>query len=44
MFQTTAFEIENGKIKAIYITRNPDKLQHVPKALAITPPESQLRH
>ena len=28
-FQTTAFEIENGKITAIYVMRNPDKLRHM---------------
>jgi RNA polymerase sigma-70 factor (ECF subfamily) len=44
VFQTTAFEIEDGKIVTVYITRNPDKLQHIAKVLAITPPESQLRH
>jgi len=27
--QTTAFEIEHGRIGAIYITRNPDKLKHL---------------
>jgi RNA polymerase sigma-70 factor, ECF subfamily len=27
--QTTALEIENGRIVAIYITRNPDKLKHL---------------
>jgi RNA polymerase sigma-70 factor (ECF subfamily) len=27
--QTTAFEIEDGKIVAIYIVRNPDKLKHL---------------
>jgi RNA polymerase sigma-70 factor (ECF subfamily) len=27
--QTTAFEIEDGKIVAIYIVRNPDKLRHL---------------
>jgi RNA polymerase sigma-70 factor (ECF subfamily) len=27
--QTTAFEIENGKITAIYVVRNPDKLRHL---------------
>lgn len=27
--QTTALEIENGKIVAIYIMRNPDKLRHL---------------
>lgn len=27
--QTTALQIEQGKIVAIYITRNPDKLQHL---------------
>jgi RNA polymerase sigma-70 factor, ECF subfamily len=27
--QTTALEIEDGKIAAIYVTRNPDKLRHL---------------
>lgn len=27
--QTTALEIENGKIKAIYVMRNPEKLEHL---------------
>ncbi len=27
--QTTALQIENGRIIAIYITRNPDKLRHL---------------
>jgi RNA polymerase sigma-70 factor (ECF subfamily) len=27
--QTTAFEIEDGKIVAIYVMRNPDKLRHL---------------
>jgi len=30
--QTTAFAIENGKIAAIYVMRNPDKLQHLDAA------------
>ncbi|MCZ2153215.1 MAG: sigma-70 family RNA polymerase sigma factor [Bryobacterales bacterium] len=29
VLQTTALEIENDKIIAIYVTRNPDKLRHV---------------
>ena len=29
MLQTTALQIENGKIVAIYVTRNPDKLRHL---------------
>lgn len=29
MLQTTALEIENGRIAAIYAVRNPDKLRHV---------------
>jgi RNA polymerase sigma-70 factor (ECF subfamily) len=33
VLQTTAFEIEDGQITAIYITRNPDKLGHIAKAL-----------
>lgn len=36
VFQTTAFAIENGKIREIYITRNPEKLRHVAQALNIT--------
>ncbi len=27
--QTTALQIENGKIVAVYVVRNPDKLQHL---------------
>lgn len=27
--QTTALEIEDGKVAAIYVTRNPDKLKHL---------------
>jgi hypothetical protein len=34
--------IEDGRITAIYITRNPDKLRHVAQALALGPnPTSQ---
>jgi RNA polymerase sigma-70 factor, ECF subfamily len=29
VLQTTALEIENEQIVAIYVTRNPDKLRHV---------------
>ena len=29
LVQTNAFEIEDGRIKAIYVVRNPDKLQHL---------------
>jgi len=28
-FQTTALEIEDGRISAIYVMRNPDKLRHL---------------
>jgi RNA polymerase sigma factor (sigma-70 family) len=35
IFQTTAFAIENGRITNIYVTRNPDKLSRVAKALVI---------
>ena len=28
-FQTTALEIEDGKVTAIYVMRNPDKLRHM---------------
>jgi RNA polymerase sigma-70 factor (ECF subfamily) len=29
ILQTTALQIEDGKIVAVYVTRNPDKLRHV---------------
>jgi RNA polymerase sigma-70 factor (ECF subfamily) len=29
LVQSTALEIENGQIKAIYVVRNPDKLAHI---------------
>jgi RNA polymerase sigma-70 factor (ECF subfamily) len=32
MVQTTAFEIEDGRIAAIYIQRNPEKLRHLEAA------------
>lgn len=34
VLQTTAFAIEDGRIAAIFITRNPDKLRHVAKGIA----------
>jgi RNA polymerase sigma-70 factor (ECF subfamily) len=34
VLQTTALAIEDSRIIAIYITRNPDKLRHVARALA----------
>ncbi len=33
VLQTTALDIEAGRIKAIYIVRNPDKLRHVARML-----------
>jgi len=30
--QTSAFEIESGLIRALYVTRNPDKLRHLARA------------
>jgi len=33
VLQTTALLIENGRIKAIYVMRNPDKLRHLEGAL-----------
>lgn len=30
LLQTTAFELREGRIAAIYIVRNPDKLRHLP--------------
>jgi RNA polymerase sigma-70 factor (ECF subfamily) len=32
--QTTALEVRDGKITALYIVRNPDKLRHVETMLA----------
>ncbi|SKA34558.1 sigma-70 family RNA polymerase sigma factor [Consotaella salsifontis] len=37
VLQTTALAIENGRITAIYITRNPDKLRHVARAFGADP-------
>ena len=30
--QTSAFEIEDGVIRALYVVRNPDKLRHLARA------------
>ncbi|MGE3507483.1 MAG: sigma-70 family RNA polymerase sigma factor [Vicinamibacterales bacterium] len=40
--QTTAFEIENNVIRAIYVVRNPDKLRHLatPPRERVSGPES----
>jgi len=35
LLQITALEIEDGRIATIYVTRNPDKLAHVARALAV---------
>jgi RNA polymerase sigma-70 factor (ECF subfamily) len=35
LLQTTALEIRNGRISAIYIMRNPEKLRHVASAIGI---------
>lgn len=40
VLQTTALAIEDGRITAIYITRNPDKLRRVAQALATGPDAS----
>ena len=32
--QTSAFEIEGGVIRALYVVRNPDKLRHLAKGLS----------
>ena len=29
VLQTTALQIEDGKITAVYVVRNPDKLRHL---------------
>ena len=33
ILQTTALEIRNGKIAAVYVVRNPDKLSHLDRAM-----------
>ena len=33
MLQTTALLIENDRVKAIYVMRNPDKLGHVERLI-----------
>ncbi len=33
--QTSAFEIEDGVIRVLYVVRNPDKLRHVPNASSV---------
>ncbi|MET0338327.1 MAG: RNA polymerase sigma factor SigJ, partial [Caulobacter sp.] len=40
VLQTTALEIEDGRIVAIYITRNPEKLGRVTAALSAAPGEA----
>jgi RNA polymerase sigma-70 factor (ECF subfamily) len=40
--QTTALEIEEGKIAAIYVVRNPDKLRHLHQIYAIKPDGSAI--
>jgi RNA polymerase sigma-70 factor (ECF subfamily) len=42
VLQTTALSIEDGRITAIYITRNPDKLSKIAKALAASGPMTPL--
>jgi len=44
VLQTTALAIEDGRIAAIYITRNPDKLRHVAQALAVAPDPTSRTH
>jgi len=36
VLQTTALELREGRIAAIYIVRNPDKLRHVQEALGLS--------
>ena len=42
VLQTTALAIEDGRITAIYITRNPDKLRHVARAVTAQAPATPL--
>lgn len=40
LLQTTALEIENGRITAIYITRNPDKLARLADRMGLERPQA----
>ena len=42
VLQATALAIENGRITGIYITRNPDKLGAVARALAVRGPATPM--
>ncbi len=42
VLQTTALAIENGRINGIFITRNPDKLRHVARAVPALGPAPPL--
>jgi RNA polymerase sigma-70 factor (ECF subfamily) len=42
LIQTTALEIEDGRITSIYITRNPDKLVHVARQLNVSVRDNSL--
>jgi RNA polymerase sigma-70 factor (ECF subfamily) len=33
ILQTTALEIEDGRVVAVYVVRNPDKLRHMADTL-----------
>jgi RNA polymerase sigma-70 factor (ECF subfamily) len=35
LVQTTTFDIANGRVRALYIVRNPDKLKHLAAALPV---------
>jgi RNA polymerase sigma-70 factor, ECF subfamily len=37
VLQTTAFAIENGRIREVFVTRNPDKLGHVARLVGAAP-------
>ena len=40
ILQTTALEVRDGKISALYIVRNPDKLRHIKAMLAMSDRDS----
>jgi RNA polymerase sigma factor (sigma-70 family) len=42
VLQVTALAVADGKITGIFITRNPDKLGHVARALGLPPPATPL--
>ncbi|HBY28733.1 MAG TPA: RNA polymerase sigma factor SigJ, partial [Bradyrhizobium sp.] len=41
LVQTTALQIENERVVAIFVTRNPDKLHNIPDATELIAPPAR---